>query len=437
MTDLLKHYEEQLLARLFLNKENYYAYANRIHRELFFDHSDLFEFYYDSINKGGKFSLAKMIASFPKKVEFIRRVSKSFDDQITMDEIIVTLARERAKRHIKEHIKKAWTQTDPSAMIATLTQGVSGAMKANASKLVHAYDIVKDVINNAGKEFEDAIPSGFTEFDDLTLGGLRGGDLIIMAAPPSMGKTALSLNIVENVVSTNKSALFITLEMTQEQVMKRLVACESHVPIRDWMDSLDWVSTVASKYKDRDFYIVDTGESDIAVITGDIRAAKMQHDIDLVVIDYLQLMSNPGVKQNREQEVASIARILKNLAKELKIPILLLCQLRRVADGQNPRPTLNRLRDSGQIEEAADIVWFIHRPEYFNIKEDEMGNSTEGVTNMIIAKGRNYGTTEWTTKFIGDIAKFVGGQPGESNGDLRPSQKFEEQGQIDWGDQMD
>ena len=282
---------------------------------------------------------------------------------------------------------------------------------------------IKPVLNEAIKQIEKArnrkdglsgVPSGFTAVDRITSGWQRT-DLIIVAARPSMGKTAYVLSMARNMaVEHNRATAIFSLEMSSVQLVNRLIAAETELGNDKLktgrLENYEWehLNRKISALEKAPIFIDDTPALSIFEFRAKCRRLKMQHDIQVVIVDYLQLMTaGTDGRGSREQEVSAISRSLKAIAKELDIPILALSQLNRsVESREGKRPQLSDLRESGAIEQDADIVMFIHRPEYFGITEDESGNSLLGVAEIIIAKHRNGATGDVHLAFKKELAKF-------------------------------
>lgn len=282
---------------------------------------------------------------------------------------------------------------------------------------------IKPVLNEAIKRIEKArnqkdgmsgVPSGFTAVDRITSGWQRT-DLIIIAARPSMGKTAYVLSMARNMaVEHNRSTAVFSLEMSSVQLVNRLIAAETELGNDKLktgrLENYEWehLNRKISSLEKAPIFIDDTPALSIFEFRAKCRRLKMQHNIQVVIVDYLQLMTaGTDNRGSREQEVSTISRSLKAIAKELDIPILALSQLNRsVESREGKRPQLSDLRESGAIEQDADIVMFIHRPEYYGITEDESGNSLLGVAEIIIAKHRNGATADVHLAFKKELAKF-------------------------------
>lgn len=308
----------------------------------------------------------------------------------------------------------------------------------------NSYDILKEAMKAIEKAGENkgginGVPTGFRDLDRLT-SGWQPSDLVIIAARPSMGKTAFVLSIARNATIDYQTpvALF-SLEMNDIQLITRLIVSESE------LDSLkikngdltknEWKHLEKSTVdlSRAPLFIDDTPALSIFEFRSKARRLKAQHNIKLIIIDYLQLMTGPTeTRGNREQEVASISRALKAIAKELNVPIIALSQLNRSVEtrGGNKRPQLSDLRESGAIEQDADIVAFIHRPEYYGIKHDEDNiEYPPGTAEIIVAKHRNGSVEDVRLRFIREKAKFVNMDDVPSSGsDMYAPQEIASQG---------
>lgn len=292
-----------------------------------------------------------------------------------------------------------------------------GHIKKETIKLNNLLKTAIEQIEEAAKRKDSlsGVPSGFARLDKLTSGWQRS-DLVILAARPSMGKTAFVLSMARNMaVDHNRPVAFFSLEMSSIQLVNRLIIGETQLPsdkIRTGrLENYEW-EQLEYKVKDLEqapIYVDDTPALSIFEFRAKARRLKQKYDIQAIVIDYLQLMTGSKDSGSREQEVSNISRSLKSVAKELDIPIIALSQLNRSVEMRsgNKRPQLSDLRESGAIEQDADLVLFIHRPEYYGIDVDEEGNSLKGIAEIIIAKHRNGATGDVHLKFIREFAKFV------------------------------
>ena len=264
------------------------------------------------------------------------------------------------------------------------------------------------------------LPTGFDDLDNLT-SGLHGSDFIILAARPSMGKTAFALNVVQNVAiraakrmgGGPKTVAFFSLEMSKEQLVQRMLCAEANIDsqrlrIGELRDE-DWAMLIntADTLSNANIYIDDTAGITAMDMRSRARRLKIEHGLDLIVVDYLQLMQGSGKKNNsgdRQQEVSEISRSLKALARELNVPVVALSQLSRSVEArQVKRPMLSDLRESGSLEQDADIVAFLYREDYYNPETEN-----KNITELIIAKHRNGPVDTVNLFFHKQFTKFVG-----------------------------
>lgn len=282
--------------------------------------------------------------------------------------------------------------------------------------------IVRQALNEMetkkNQEGLTGVPSGFTNLDRLT-SGWQPTELIILAARPAMGKTAFVVSALRNAaVDHGKPVAIFSLEMSSVQLVNRLISAEAEIDSekirKGTLAPHEWqqLHHKIQRLTEAPIYIDDTPALSILELRAKCRRLKAQHDIQMVVIDYLQLMtgdtSGKGGGGNREQEIASISRALKNLAKELNVPVIALSQLSRAVEtrGGDKKPQLSDLRESGSIEQDADMVCFLYRPEYYNITQDEAGQSTQGIGEVIVAKNRSGSLDTIQLRFIAKYTKF-------------------------------
>ncbi|ULQ45762.1 replicative DNA helicase [Flagellatimonas centrodinii] len=252
------------------------------------------------------------------------------------------------------------------------------------------------------------LSTGFTELDRMTT-GLHAGDLVILAGRPSMGKTSLALNIAEHVVLyERKAAAVFSMEMPAEQLGLRMLSSFARIDMtrlrsgdledRDW----DRLVSQGGLIREAPLYIDQTGALSPLELRARARRMKMRHDIQLIVVDYIQLMQVPGTRENRTNEISEISRSLKALAKELEVPVIALSQLNRgVEQRDNKRPRMSDLRESGGIEQDADLVMFIYRDEVYNKESPD-----KGTAEIIIVKQRNGPLGTIRTAFLGQHTRF-------------------------------
>ena len=275
--------------------------------------------------------------------------------------------------------------------------------------LSHTIDIIEHRVKNKG--MISGIPCGFKDFDQMT-NGFQPADLIILAARPSMGKTALALNMVSNIaLQSKKSVLFFSLEMSKDSLIQRILSSEaridSHRLRTGFLEPTDWKKLLgtASRISNSKIWIDDRAGISYMDIRATARRLKKKEAVDFIIIDYLQLISVPSGKreENRQNTVSEISRNLKLIARELNVPVLALSQLSRAVESRtDKRPMLSDLRESGALEQDADLVCFIHRPGYYN-KEDE---TIQNLAEIIIAKQRNGPVGDVKLSFINKYTKF-------------------------------
>jgi replicative DNA helicase len=285
------------------------------------------------------------------------------------------------------------------------------------SVLVKTVQRIEDMRNRT--EDITGVPSGFVSLDKVTY-GWQPSDLVILAARPAVGKTAFALNLVRNAALDARKptpVAFFSLEMSSAQLVQRILSAESEIWLekisRGKMEEHEMKQLYAKgiqKLAQAPIFIDDTAALNVFELRAKARRLKNKHNIGLIIIDYLQLMSGGGGKnQNREQEISTISRNLKTLAKELMVPIIALSQLSRAVETRkegNKMPQLSDLRESGAIEQDADMVMFIYRPEYYDITSNEMGESNKGETHIRIAKHRNGSLETIKLRALLHIQKF-------------------------------
>lgn len=253
------------------------------------------------------------------------------------------------------------------------------------------------------------VPSGFNELDDLT-SGFHPGELVILAARPSMGKTALSLNFaLHAALREKKKVAYFSVEMGKEQVMVRMLASSSKIRLGDIrigkIDDHDWPRLIntAAALSETGLFIDDTSGISPFEIRAKARRMKAKHGLDMIMIDYLQLMSMKSKIESREREVSEISKLLKSIAKELQVPVIALAQLNRGVEGRSDRrPMLSDLRESGSIEQDADVIMMIYRQDYYERDNPEI----KGLAEIIIAKQRNGPTDTVKLRWIPEYGIF-------------------------------
>jgi replicative DNA helicase len=340
-------------------------------------------------------------------------------------------ARIIAQKYIQRELIRTSTETiraayeDTTDVFSLLDQAEQNLFEITEKNLSRGSMGMSTLVNMAIKKFEDlsqqtdgltGVPTGFTALDRLT-SGWQPSDLIIVAARPGMGKTSFTMAVARNAaIDYSKGVAFFSLEMSSLQLVNRLISMETEIPSeklrKGQLQDFEWqqLHSQVDRLSNVPLFIDDTPGISIFELRAKCRRLKMQHDIQMIIIDYLQLMTGGGDnKGNREQEISMISRGLKGLAKELNVPVIALSQLSRAVEtrGGSKRPQLSDLRESGAIEQDADIVSFIYRPEYYDITEDEEGNSLRGIGEIIVAKHRNGALDSVRLKWDGAYAKFT------------------------------
>jgi replicative DNA helicase len=295
----------------------------------------------------------------------------------------------------------------------------STIFKISEKKISPSFYPLSDIITDSFKTLESrsehrelitGVPTGFHGLDSLT-SGLQPSDLIIIAGRPSMGKTALALNIAQNAaVNEGTPTAIFSLEMSKEQLAIRLLCSRAKVDSfrlrTGFLNKEDWgkLARAAGSLAESSIYIDDAPTISALEIRAKARRLKMDKELGLIIIDYLQLMKGRSSAERREIEISEISRSLKALAKELNIPVVALSQLnRKVEERQNKRPMLSDLRESGAIEQDADVIAFIYRDEVYNKSED---NPNKGIAEVIVAKQRNGPTGSTQLAFLSAYTQF-------------------------------
>ncbi len=314
---------------------------------------------------------------------------------------------------------------DTTDVFDLLDKTESALFEVSESHIRKNYADIRTIMKEARDEIEKrkvhkdgltGVPSGFSALDRVT-SGWQKSDLVIIAGRPGMGKTAFMVSAMRNAAVDHKRpvALF-SLEMSSIQLANRLISAEAELENekikKGNLADYEWEQLVhkTSNLTDAPIYIDDTPALTILELRAKSRRLVAQNKVELIIIDYLQLMSGEKTGGgNREQEIAHISRSLKGIAKELNVPVVALSQLSRAVEtrGGDKRPQLSDLRESGSIEQDADLVMFLYRPEYYNITEDMNGMPTTGMAEIIIAKHRNGSLENVQLKFIGKYTKFT------------------------------
>lgn len=333
--------------------------------------------------------MARQLISFAGNIE-----TKAFDETTDVDELMQE-AESSLFELSQKNMRQDYTQVEP-----VVDQAIKILQKAAANK---------------GEL--TGIPTGYNKLDDMTA-GWQASDLVIIAGRPAMGKTSFALSLAKNIaVDYQRPIAFFSLEMNNVQLVNRLISnvceIEGKKILNGQLDDDEWkrLDMNVGKLQAAPIYIDDTPGMSIFELRTKARRLVREKKVEIIMIDYLQLMNANGARfGSRQEEVSTISRSLKGLAKELDIPILALSQLNRTVEGreglEGKRPQLSDLRESGAIEQDADMVLFVHRPEYYRIFEDEKGNDLHGKAQIIIAKHRKGGTGDVLLDFRGEFTRF-------------------------------
>lgn len=318
---------------------------------------------------------------------------------------------------------KAFDETnDIEEVIQEAEQALFSLADNSGRKSCESMDSIMTAVDsqlhlNASGNGMTGVPTGYTRFDEIT-SGLQPTDLIILAGRPSMGKTALAVSIIKNTaIDRNIPVGFMSMEMSNVQVgdriMSNVCSIEGNKFMNGQLDPSDWLryDKKLPVVRTKPLYVDDTPNMSIFELKTKARRMAREHGIKLLIVDYLQLMSAAGIRYgNRQEEVATISRALKGLAKELNIPVVALSQLNRSVESreglEGKRPQLSDLRESGAIEQDADVVVFVHRPEYYHIYNDDKGNDLHEKAQIIIAKHRKGAVGDVLLNFKGQFTRF-------------------------------
>ena len=464
--------EEAVLGAMMLEKEAVNTAIDILQPKSFYkdSHQKIFEIIQDLFQKSEPIDILTITNALKQKGEleivggpyYITQLTNRVASAANIEFHARIIAQKYIQRELirisTEIITDAYDETtDVFTLLDKAESGLFGVTEGNIRK---NYDSMSTLIRSAIKQIEQAkgqdgnvigVASGFTDLDRMT-SGWQPSDLVILAARPAMGKTAFALSLARNAaVDFQKPVAVFSLEMSSLQLVTRLISAESELSsgklrsgnLRN--DEIEQIHAKIGGLSEAPIFIDDTPGISVFELRAKARRLKSQHDIQLLVVDYLQLMTAGGDGSkggNREQEISTISRSLKSIAKELNIPVIALSQLSRAVEsrGGDRRPQLSDLRESGSIEQDADMVMFINRPEYYGLTEDENGNSTLGLANIIIAKHRNGAVGDVQLKFTSELAKFGDFEKhfGDDNfGNLPVNDEFDSSGSITMPSRMD
>ena len=428
--------EEAVLGAMMIDKKGIDEVIDILHPEAFYDkrHQEIYSAIYtlfqnsepidllsvsNQLKKNGKLDVAGgdfYLIGLTQKVASSAHIE--FHSRIILEKFIqrklITISSEIIESAYTETIDVFDLLDDAEGKLFEVTQG---NLKKGAER---ADSLVQQSINKiqeiSGKEGMSGLATGFTKLDALT-SGWQPSDLIIIAARPGMGKTAFVISMAKNMaIEFNHAVAIFSLEMSSVQLITRMISSETGLTSEKLrkgnLEPHEWeqLNVKVKRLSDSPIFIDDTPALSIFDLRAKARRLVSQHNVRILIIDYLQLMTAGGAGGNREQEISTISRNLKALAKELNVPVIALSQLSRAVEtrGGSKRPLLSDLRESGAIEQDADIVSFIFRPEYYGMTEwdDDDHSPCEGQGEFIVAKHRNGGLDNIRLKFTGHLAKF-------------------------------
>ena len=413
-----KELQEQIISNLILDENLFYQYSDQI-KPYMFDDNQTCNVLYDAFSAIVKENKKPDIITLAKKsgIQFteISEIIQHHNLNINFENALMFLNSESLRARLRENLMK-YTNTieinDPLEAISLIQKDLNELNTYDSEKINTFKNEIEEFLSAIDSDVKKGLQTPFGYLNKIT-GGLQPSDLIIIAAETSQGKTSLALNLAAGIAATGEAGMIASYEMSKYQLIGRILSFETEIPIKNIYDKnissydmpqyLERIKVI----KNYPLYIYDIKNNSINNLCNSVRRHKLLFDIKYLVVDYLQLIRLDG-SVSREQEVGTISRMLKNLAKELDITIILLSQLHRSKDHI---PTLSRLRDSGQIEEAADIVLFIYRQEVYENEgcpdTYKDGTTIKDMAKIYIAKGRNIGTGDFYLKFKKEITKFV------------------------------
>jgi len=422
-----KELEDILLAKLIQYPEHYYHHHHNLSPELFNDitNRNIFNVYRQLINNNQTpdiINLSSILKDSEREIHLtLAVILENAYDAHDIGSCIDALSKIRVMNNItsfaKELAFKITNREDSNDILKYINKNISildpnieSQTKDIADQLV---DVLGDIEIRMNTDGITGIPTGFKSIDNFT-NGWQKTDLVIIGGASSMGKTSLALAFAYNAAKCgNIPTAIFSYEMSYRQLIERLISAETGIDNK-WIqkgvishEDLKKIHKASGLIEKLPLYIDDCKRTSLHYVINRIKQLVITSDVKLVFIDYLQLVSAKNKGGTREQEISTIARGLKNLAKELNITIVALSQLNRgVGLRQQSRPTMADLRESGEIEQASDIVILVYRPEYYGIKDID-GQDQKGVAEIIFAKGRSIGVGKVYMNFIANLTKFV------------------------------
>ena len=421
----IEHLEQILLGKLINNANHYYENHTLLNESLFSnaEHKKLFKIIDEQYQENNKVDLTQFYLSFADKSSAINLaqecLNKSYD-LYQPQSLVLMLNQTSKKKELKSlcenTLQRINNDDDLFQMINDIELKTQKIGNVDNSKIISIKEQMPSMMKNLEKNMQSdgltGIPSGFLCIDNFT-SGWQKQDLIIIGGASSMGKTSFALNLAINAVKLGHSTVVFSYEMSVNQMLMRLVSGDTDINNKHLLkgkiyeNELTKIHNSVSRLEKLNMYIDECKNTSLKYLLNRIRQYVISKKVEMVVVDYMQLISYNIHGRSREQEVSHVARALKNIAKELDITVIALSQLsRNVSKRETGRPTLADLRESGEIEQAADVVTFVYRPEYYGIKVDSSGNSVEGLAEIIFAKGRNIGIGSRHLRFVDYLTKF-------------------------------
>ncbi len=425
MKDNRDYLEKVLLGKLMNDKKLYYDNHSLLSVDIFQNtkHKNLYKILDKSLQTMGQCDMSEFYKQSTDKYEAISLAQECNDkayDPYIAERLILMLLEDNKMSELQNLMNSVNKKITEGEELFTIIDFADSALQkiGNVSndKLTHISeqmpDMIKGIEDNIHNQGMTGIPSGFESIDKFT-SGWQKQDLVIIGGASSMGKTSFALNLAVNACRHDVKCVIFSYEMSVNQMLMRMVSGDAGIDNKHMLKGIiykdEWgkIHNSVARFEKLNLYIDECRNTSLKYLLNRIRQYVITKKVDMVVVDYLQLISYNLNGRSREQEVSHVTRALKNLAKELNITVLALSQLsRNVSKRDGGRPTLADLRESGEIEQAADTVIFVYRPEYYNIKVDERGNSVEGLAEIIFAKGRNIGIGSKHLRFIDYLTKF-------------------------------
>jgi replicative DNA helicase len=423
-----KQIERTLIGKLIINPQDYYNNHSLLSPDIFKDPKNkrIYTYLSKELEDGNKVDLVTLSEKISKSGEDLtsdvaRMISEDAYLETQALTCILVLNQKKKKEQLlslNNQIADMLSRDDDLFEILEYVEEQVGKI-GNVSKdeIVNVKEqlggLLKDIEYKMNNEGLNGITTGFNSIDKFT-GGWQETDLVIIGGASSMGKTSLALAFAFNsaFIGGSPTCLF-SYEMSSKQLLSRLISSDTGIDnkwiLKGTLDQSEMskIHESVGRIEETPLYVDECSSSSLKYLINRIRQYVITKKVKLFMVDYLQLVTNDKRGRSREQEVSEVARSLKNIAKELNVTIIALSQLNRgVGQRSESRPTIADLRESGEIEQAADMVVLVYRPEYYGIKEDGDGQSTEGLAEIIFAKGRNVGTGVMGLRFQRELTKF-------------------------------